>query len=317
MVSSLPGVQPVSLDSISMHASLWMRMRYVLESGHIPQALLWTGPSHSQMRAFADRFIATVLCQGIQKPCQQCRACRLIMQGAHPDVLEITEASSGGAIKIEQIREIQQTIHQRPQCGQHCFVLIQPLDQLNRYAANALLKVLEEPPSHAVFILIANHLDTVPATLQSRCQCTVFSPPELFDRNEQPDYLIMMSAHEGHVSSRKIVFEQCAVMIARFCDVLEGRVDVHSAAMEWNVHPLKDILWFIYLLTSTLIVVQLSDQRVQGAAWTQRAMSLLCHQHPMHLFMQLDKISEWTRQVNQNTPLNKTLVVETLLLGFM
>ena len=316
MVSLTEGAL-VRIEALDAHASIWARMRYALNANRVPQALLWVGPRHARILQFAYRFIATILCQNTQKPCGECQGCRLLIQGTHPDIHEVTEDAPGSAIKIDQVRELQHEVYQRPQCGNHQFVLIHPASQLNRQAANALLHILEEPPSHTVFILIADQMGSLPATIISRCQRTIFSPPERLSRIEQPDYL-MIGEYYPEASSRRTLFDQRSVMIATLCDLLEGKTDVCRVASEWSVHTIDDLLWFFYLLTATLIVSQLTPHD-PSHAWAFRMIGLLGNRspQPVHFFTQLDTILEFTRINNQNIPLSKTLVLETVLLGYL
>ena len=305
------------IEALDAHALIWARMRYALNEHRVPQALLWVGPRTARILQFAYRFMATILCHNTPKPCGECQGCRLLIQGTHPDIHEVTEDAPGGAIKIDQVRELQHAVYQRPQCANHQFVLIHPASQLNRQAANALLHILEEPPSHTVFILIADQMGPLPATIISRCQRTIFAPPERLSRIEQPDYL-MIGEYYPDASSRRSLFDQRAAMIATLCDLLEGKTDVCCVASAWSAHTIEDLLWFFYLLTATLIVYQLARHETSHA-WAFRVMDLLVHRspQPVHFFTQLDTILEFTRINNQNIPLNKTLVLETLLLGYL
>jgi DNA polymerase-3 subunit delta' len=306
-----------SLDLIDAHAQLWERMRYGLEHKKIPQSLLWVGTGPTQVLSFAYRFMAYLLCQETTKPCGQCQACRMVKQNTHPDIHEITQDPPGSAIKIDQVRALQVDVYQKPQCSNYRFVLIHPADQLNRPAANALLKILEEPPSHTIFILIADQLDAFSPTIKSRCQCTIFPSAEASSRLTQPDYLSLGESYPT-TSARRVLFEQRDLMIEQWCDLLSGKIDVCRLASDWSMHALEDMLWFLYLVTATFILQSLmpnAQSHEHVVRWIH-----LQHQrgrHSLHLFSQLDRIQEFMKTNNQNIPLNQTLVLETLLLGYL
>src|SRR5581483_11616402 len=119
----------------------------------IPHSMLWLGPRHAYLKDIVHKYISMLICQN-RNNCGSCRFCHLLTQGNYPDVNYITSESVANIIKIEQIRELQQSIFQTPQIGEKRFIIIEPADAMNTAAANALLKILEEPPAHAVFILI-------------------------------------------------------------------------------------------------------------------------------------------------------------------
>ena len=99
----------------------------------------------------------------------------MIERMEHPDVEWIKPEKNGGAIKIDQIRELQNTAYLTPQRARYRLIVIEAADRMNTASANALLKILEEPAQHTVFILIAQQLSTVLPTILSRCQIISFS----------------------------------------------------------------------------------------------------------------------------------------------
>jgi DNA polymerase-3 subunit delta' len=111
--------------------------------------------------------------------CGSCRSCQQITSRIHPDffVIEPDSELATPQIKIEQIREIEQQIMYRPLIGERKICLIDDADRMTIGAANALLKTLEEPPAHSLFILISSRPAALPATIRSRCQSLRFATP--------------------------------------------------------------------------------------------------------------------------------------------
>jgi DNA polymerase-3 subunit delta' len=111
--------------------------------------------------------------------CGACRACLQIAARTHPDFITIDpdRELANPAIKIEQIREIEQQFVYRPLMGERKICLIDDADRMTIGAANALLKTLEEPPGHALFLLITGRPNALPITIRSRCQQLRFSTP--------------------------------------------------------------------------------------------------------------------------------------------
>jgi len=112
-----------------------------------------------------------VLCTAsAQAPCGQCTACRWVAAGQHPDFLALRPIEDSRQIRIEQIRELSQELALTAHQGSYKVALISPADALNRFAANALLKTLEEPPARTLLLLVATQPSRLPATVLSRCQ---------------------------------------------------------------------------------------------------------------------------------------------------
>ena len=114
------------IEFIEAHAPLWERIQQLLTKNRLPQALLFVGPRHAGMLPFANRLMAILMCQSEITPCGDCPACHLLLYGIHPDINYICQEKQGGAIKIEQVRELQQTIYQTPQRSTHRFIVIDP-----------------------------------------------------------------------------------------------------------------------------------------------------------------------------------------------
>ncbi len=111
--------------------------------------------------------------------CGTCRSCQQIEARTHPDFLVIEPDCEQATpqIKIEQVREIEQQIMYRPLIGERKICLIDEADRMTIGAANALLKTLEEPPDHSLFLLITSRPAALPATVRSRCQSLRFATP--------------------------------------------------------------------------------------------------------------------------------------------
>lgn len=114
-----------------------------------------------------------------QDSCGRCRSCLQIAGRTHPDYFVIAPdpKATTPQIKIEQVREIEQQFVYRPLAGERKICLIDDADRLTIGAANALLKTLEEPPGHSLFILITSRLHALPITIRSRCQTLRFTTP--------------------------------------------------------------------------------------------------------------------------------------------
>ncbi len=147
-------------------------------TGSMTHAWLITGPPGSGRSVAALCFAAALQCTSDGTPgCGQCRACTTTMAGTHADVRRIIP--EGLSIAVKEMREIVQIASRRPGTGRWQIVVIEDADRLTEGAANALLKVVEEPPPSTVFLLCAPSVDPedIAITLRSRCRHVALTTP--------------------------------------------------------------------------------------------------------------------------------------------
>ncbi|MGN1015035.1 MAG: DNA polymerase III subunit gamma/tau [Butyricicoccus sp.] len=144
-------------------------LRAQLKSGHLSHAYLFTGTRGTGKTTCAKILARAVNCTNLQNgdPCGQCAACRGIADGSILDVVEIDAASNNG---VDNIRDIRDETRYTPAAVSKRVYIIDEVHMLSQGAFNALLKTLEEPPSHVLFILATTEINKVPATILSRCQ---------------------------------------------------------------------------------------------------------------------------------------------------
>lgn len=148
--------------------------------GTMTHAWLITGPPGSGRSVAALCFAAALQCTSEGTPgCGECRACTTTMAGTHADVRRIVP--EGLSIAVKEMREIVQIASRRPGTGRWQIVVIEDADRLTEGAANALLKVVEEPPASTVFLLCAPSVDPedIAITLRSRCRHVALTTPSV------------------------------------------------------------------------------------------------------------------------------------------
>jgi DNA polymerase-3 subunit delta' len=162
-------------------ATQWRQLCGYLRQQRIPQALLISGNKGLGKRELAERFAASLLCHAPAadgEACGRCHGCTLRAAGNHPDLFVVGPDEPGKAIGINLIRELIVDTQLKPQYDAHRVVIIDPADQLNRAAANAFLKCLEEPTERTVIILVSAKPAKLPITIASRCQRLTVNPPD-------------------------------------------------------------------------------------------------------------------------------------------
>jgi len=143
-----------------------------LANGRLGHAPMLAGAPGVGKRALADWLLARMLClqPAGEQACGECKACRLRAAGSHPDLFRLTPEQDKQEIVVDQVRAFIQSLSLTPTIGTRRVGLIQPADCLNRNAANALLKTLEEPSDEVFLVLVVDHVDRLPVTVVSRCQ---------------------------------------------------------------------------------------------------------------------------------------------------
>src|SRR2546423_10129279 len=140
-------------------------------AGRLPEALL-LHEAHGAGGDWLARWVARlVLCErAAGAPCGSCAGCRRVIAGQHPDLLMLQPTEDSQQIRIEQVRELAQELALTSHQGGYKVGILSPAEALNRFAANALLKTLEEPPARTLLVLVTTQPSRLPATVLSRCQ---------------------------------------------------------------------------------------------------------------------------------------------------
>lgn len=140
-----------------------------LKANRFPHALLFCGTRGVGKTSSARILAKTLICPNSQdfSPCNECTTCLDITNGSHMDVIEIDGASNNG---VDAIRELRETVGYIPSNGKYKVYIIDEVHMLSTSAFNALLKTLEEPPAHVIFIMATTEPQKIPVTILSRCQ---------------------------------------------------------------------------------------------------------------------------------------------------
>lgn len=161
--------RPQGFDSLVGQEAVCTALTNALETGRIAHAYLFAGPRGTGKTSTAKILAKAVNCEHgpTPNPCNKCQNCVRINDGTSMDVFEIDAASNRG---IDEIRDLREKVAFAPVNGRYKVYIIDEVHMLTTEAFNALLKTLEEPPPHVIFILATTEPHKIPATIHSRCQ---------------------------------------------------------------------------------------------------------------------------------------------------
>ena len=160
----------------------------------LSHAYIISGPAGSGKHILANLLAAGMLCVSPgEKPCGQCAPCLKVKKGLHPDVSVVTGPEVGKPITVDQVRALRSDAYIRPNEGERKVYLLEGADQMNASAQNALLKLLEEGPRHAAFLLLARSSGALLETVRSRCEELSLIPagqPDNIGENREQSALV-------------------------------------------------------------------------------------------------------------------------------
>lgn len=157
--------RPDNFDNIVGQDNIINILKSAILNNKVSHAYIFTGPRGTGKTSTAKVFAKAINCLSEKlKPCNECKVC---LEENNPDIIEIDAASNNG---VDEIRELRQNVKVTPSICNYKVYIIDEVHMLTTEAFNALLKTLEEPPSHVIFILATTDIQKVPLTILSRCQ---------------------------------------------------------------------------------------------------------------------------------------------------
>lgn len=235
-------------------ADAWTQLAARRAAQRFPHAVLVAGPAGLGKREFVTALAATLLCTSPRADghaCGSCRGCTWMAAGSHPDRIAVTfglrdDGQPRTEIVVDQIRELSARVAMRPHAGGAQVVTIDPADQLNPNAANALLKTLEEPAADTLIILVADEPARLPATIRSRCQQVEARFPDRaqalawlagqgIEASEAGDALALAAGNPGAALEfcRGDARELVRAVASELAELLRGRAQPSELAPRW------------------------------------------------------------------------------------
>jgi DNA polymerase-3 subunit delta' len=307
----------------------WLRgeldlLRAAHQAGRLSHAILIHASPGIGGDWLAGWIARLALCTGDAPPCGKCAACSRARALQHPDLTIVQPEEDSAQIRIEQVRDLCQQLALTSHQGRGKVAIVTPADALNRFAANALLKTLEEPSRETVLVLVAAQPSRLPATIRSRCQLIRVAAPAreaaiawLEGTTGRADWnAVLDTIGEAPLVAASLDASQIAAVRAEVDEALveasEGRLDPVAAAERWSRSelPLRLGCFESWLTDRIYRAAGVADEsrEVRPGAHLQAERSPL---NIRALFGLVDGVREMRSLLD--TPLNKSLALEQLL----
>ena len=284
-------------DSLIGQDVLVKTLTTAINTGRIAHAYIFTGIRGTGKTSTARILAKALNCLSTDgptaTPCGVCENCRAIAAGQHIDVMEIDAASHTG---VDNIRDILDAAQYRPTNGRYKVYIIDEVHMLSTAAFNALLKTLEEPPAHVIFILATTEIRKVPVTILSRCQ--------RFDLVRVP--VATLKKHfEGIANQEKIDLSDAAnELLARAADgsVRDGLSLLDQAIAQTGGHVDEQAVMDMLKRADRNMVVDFMDTILSGDTAKALEMADTIYTNGADLVMLLTDMMEWTHWATRMHP---------------
>lgn len=256
--------RPKGFEEIAGEEEIVQTLKNSLKSDRLAHAYLFTGP-----RGVGKTSIARLMAKGLNcltngitdTPCNVCENCKEISIGNFLDLIEIDAASNRG---IDEIRQLKEKINYSPTKGRKKVYIIDEVHMLTKEAFNALLKTLEEPPEHVLFILATTEPDKILPTIISRCQRYDFKSVNYRDMRKKLLYIVDNEGYKIDEASLVAIYEASGGSMRDAISILE-RLMINTEEKSIIIEKTEDVLGITPLKTIDLFIeVVETKNRFQG-----------------------------------------------------
>ncbi len=321
---------PTTVEHYPWHDALWATLSRQFE--RLPHALLLYGRPGLGKHAFALQLAQALLCTAPRAGagCGQCHGCRLFAAGTHPDLALIGLVEEAKSVTIDQIRALGDFLALRPHTATRKVVVISPAEAMNLNAANALLKLLEEPPLGSILLLVSSHPARLPATIRSRCSRVFFKVPARSNGaswvlshasgGTESEALLALAggapllanamAQAGFAENRKQLLQDVSTLSS-------GREDPVACAARWKSLGTGICLGWFYSFVADLIKRRIAggDAELINPEAERFIAEYESNLEISELYNFIDVIGQYYRQLGG--PLEELLILEDILIRWV
>lgn len=227
--------RPTNFDEVVGQIHIIQTLKNAIVQNRIAHAYLFCGPRGTGKTSIAKIFAKTLNCTNSQDaPCGVCENCKMAANGSHPDIIEIDAASNNG---VDEVRNLIDKVKYAPMQGKYKIYIIDEVHMMTSGAFNALLKTIEEPPAHVIFIFATTEPNKVLPTIISRCQRFDFNKVSIHDikyrlsvvcKNEgieidENGLMLIAQLADGGMRDALSILDQCVAYCSSHIDVNDIR----------------------------------------------------------------------------------------------
>lgn len=227
--------RPTNFDEVVGQTHIIQTLKNAIVQNRIAHAYLFCGPRGTGKTSIAKIFAKTLNCTNSQDaPCGVCENCKMAANGSHPDIIEIDAASNNG---VDEVRNLIDKVKYAPMQGKYKIYIIDEVHMMTSGAFNALLKTIEEPPVHVIFIFATTEPNKVLPTIISRCQRFDFNKVSIHDikyrlsvvcKNEgieidENGLMLIAQLADGGMRDALSILDQCVAYCSSHIDVNDIR----------------------------------------------------------------------------------------------